>query len=170
MRYFKMDLLAFSAYSDELLASPAVQQMDDFIQHGNTTCLEHCIAVAFVSFLLCRWLHISRNYRSLIRGALLHDLFLYDWHDRSGGHKYHGFTHPGVALINARQHFTLDPIEADIIKKHMWPLTPALPRHREAFVVSMADKFCSVAEVFSGLLRRGIYQKMRTQLEGFQCI
>ena len=39
--------------------------------------------------------------RSLIRGALLHDYFLYDWHDKNKPAKFHGFTHPKIAFENA---------------------------------------------------------------------
>lgn len=35
--------------------------------------------------------HAHVNYGSLIRGALLHDYFLYDRHDKSNGHRRHGF-------------------------------------------------------------------------------
>ena len=39
--------------------------------------------------------------------------------------------------------------EKDIIKKHMWPLTiSAVPMCREAWIVTMADKWCSLMETF----------------------
>ena len=72
--------------------------MDAFIQHGNTSCLSHCIAVAYVSFSLARKLHIRCDETSLIRGALLHDYFLYDWHEKNAGHQWHGFHHAKKAL------------------------------------------------------------------------
>lgn len=56
----------------------------------------------------------------LIRGALLHDYFLYDWHNQLTPHHLHGFFHPGVALRNASMDVELTPIEHDIIKKHMF--------------------------------------------------
>ena len=102
----------------------------------------------------------SKNFRStrshvqkkeLIRGALLHDYFLYDWHtqDYVSPHKLHGFYHPGRALKNAQQEYQLTPRERDIIKKHMWPLTiSAMPMCREAWIVTMADKWCSLMETF----------------------
>jgi len=41
----------------------------------------------------------------------------------------------------------LNEIEKDIIRKHMWPLTVTrIPRCREAGIVCLVDKFCSLAE------------------------
>ncbi len=36
--------------------------------------------------------------------------------------------------------------ERDIIKKHMWPLTVVPPMCREAWIVTTADKYCSLME------------------------
>jgi uncharacterized protein len=38
-------------------------------------------------------------------------------------------------------------MEEDIIGKHMWPLTVTPPRYREAYLVSLADKLCALAEM-----------------------
>ena len=69
-----------------------------YYQHGSTSVYSHSVQVAFFSLYLSRKLKLRVNERALIRGALLHDYFLYDWHDRDHGHSLHGFTHPGTAL------------------------------------------------------------------------
>ncbi len=130
----------------ELLGSAEVQKMSTFIQHANISCLEHSISVAYYSYLLCRRFHLHADCRSIIRGALLHDFFLYDWHVGSGRKGLHGFTHPKIALENAEEHFPLNDMERDIIVKHMWPLTVVPPKYKESLVVSLSDKFCSVIE------------------------
>ena len=67
----------------------------EFVQHGDTTVLLHCVAVAYFSLWLVKFLHIRCNEKSLVRGALLHDYFLYDWHDPSRKREgLHGFVHP----------------------------------------------------------------------------
>lgn len=103
--------------------------------------------------------------RELIRGALLHDYFLYDWHDRSRENyqALHGFYHPGIALKNASKEYKLTLREKDIIKKHMWPLTIVPPRCREAWIVTTADKYCSILETLK--LRRGV-GKARLRISG----
>ena len=61
-------------------------------------------------------------------------------------HNLHGFYHPGIALKNASAEYQLTPREKDIIKKHMWPLTVVPPMCREAWIVTLADKWCSTLE------------------------
>lgn len=130
-----------------IIENEKVKRMDKYIQHGVTSCLEHCIAVAYVSFALAKKFNITCDYNSLIRGALLHDYFLYDWHIKDDTHKWHGFHHAKKALINATRDFDLTLIEMDIIEKHMFPLNIRLPKYRESYLVSLSDKICSSYEV-----------------------
>ena len=75
----------------------------EFMQHGTTSVYEHSLKVTQLSLKIALKLHLPVNRYALIRGALLHDYFLYDWHD--DGHKYHGFTHPYIAYKNACEDF-----------------------------------------------------------------
>ena len=72
----------------EAIENEKVKRMDKYIQHGTTSTLDHCIAVAYVSFAMAKKLNIHCDYNSLIRGALLHDYFLYDWHVSDESHKW----------------------------------------------------------------------------------
>ena len=118
------------------------------IQHGNMTVNDHVMDVARYSIAISDKLHIPCNRRDLIRGALLHDYFLYDWHkpDMQEPHKLHGFYHSGRALRNASREYRLTEREKEIIRKHMWPLTVVPPTCREAWIVTAADKWCSMLE------------------------
>jgi uncharacterized protein len=136
----------FKDCAAELLKSSDVQMMSTFIQHANVSCLEHSISVAYYSYLVCQKFNLHVDYRSIIRGALLHDFFLYDWHLKSDRKGLHGFTHPKTALENAEEHFSLNDMEKDIIVKHMWPLTITPPKYKEALIVCLSDKFCSTIE------------------------
>ena len=84
------------------------------------------------------------DWRSLVRGALLHDYFLYNWREHNGDHKLHGFYHARKAMENAERDFGLNPIEANIIHRHMFPLNPTPPKYRESVVVTCADKILSL--------------------------
>ena len=84
--------------------------------------------------------------RSMVRGALLHDYFLYDWRDGEAGHDLHGFKHARRALLNAERDFELSAIAWDVIVKHMFPLNITPPRYRETVFVTVADKVCAVRE------------------------
>ena len=123
------------------------------IQHGSTTVFAHCVKVACFSLFLANKLHIPVNTHALLRGALLHDYFLYDGHEKNAGHRFHGFTHPATALKNAQEDFMLTPVEKDIIARHMFPLCPIPPRCREAWLVCAADKYCALLETLTPLLR-----------------
>lgn len=137
-------------------AAPDILGSDNFlatrshIQHGNMTVNAHCRNVAKYSLIIRDKLRIRCSERELIRGALLHDYFLYDWHSKEhiSLHKLHGFYHPGIALENANKEYELTPKEKEIIKKHMWPLTVVPPTCREAWIVTVADKWCSLLETF----------------------
>jgi uncharacterized protein len=136
----------FKSCSTELLKLDDVKPMKKFIQHANVSCLEHSISVAYYSYCICRKFNLNVDCKSIIRGALLHDFFLYDWHITKNPKGLHGFKHPITALENAEKCFELNEIEKDIIVKHMWPLTLAMPKYKESFIVSFSDKFCSLVE------------------------
>lgn len=120
----------------------------NFIQHGNVSVYEHCIYVAYLSYQISDLFNLHIDRTSLIRGALLHDYFLYDWHIKKDHRRFHGFTHPKIALENATSDFNLTDKEKDIIVHHMFPLTPSLPSCKEAWIVCIADKICAIQETF----------------------
>lgn len=136
-------------YGNDIINSDNFRMTKAHIQHGNVTVNEHCMDVARCSLIINNALELNCNKRDLIRGALLHDYFLYDWHDKeylSERKRFHGFRHPALALKNANKEYELTDIQRDIIKKHMWPLVIVPPTCREAWVVTTADKYCSLLE------------------------
>ena len=116
--------------------------------HHNSSIYEHVQDVAYLSYRISKYLKL--DYRSAARGALLHDFFLYDWRNHDvpdlPRKKFHGIEHPTIAVDNARKYFSINEIEEDIIKKHMWPLTLVPPKYKESFIVSFADKYLSSKE------------------------
>ena len=154
-------------YGADILYSPGMQLEKDFLQHGEVSVFAHSIAVACACLLIARLLHrylkIRLNERALVRGALLHDYFLYDWHVPDPSHRLHGFSHPRRALENAERDFPLGPIERDAIVRHMFPLTLAPPKYREGALICAADKLCALCETVSalGLLARLTYARPR---------
>lgn len=136
-------------HGEDILQSENFRSTKAHIQHGTMTVHNHCVDVARYSLLLNKKLRIGCNKHDLIRGALLHDYFLYDWHDKEyleHRQRLHGFHHPFTALRNAGKEYQLNDTQREIIKKHMWPLTVVPPTCREAWVVTAADKYCSLME------------------------
>ena len=146
-RLKKRDEEYFIEFDVEIIASTKLKTMEQYLQHGKTNCLEHSIAVAYYSYWFVTAFRIQCDMRSLIRGSLLHDYFLYDWHKKDKSHSLHGFHHPKRALENAQRDTTINEIEADMIKHHMFPLTIIPPRSKEAFVLCFIDKVCSIYEL-----------------------
>ena len=149
----KVDLLkdekgkTYYYFVSDLLENELVLKMNDFIQHGDTTCFQHCLNVSYYNYKICSL--FSWNARAAARAGLLHDLFLYDWHTYKPdkGERLHGFTHAGTALKNASENFYISDLEKDIIEKHMFPLNiTAVPRYRETLVIVLVDKYCGLLE------------------------
>ena len=145
MLEFKID--NWNAYYEtvaDIIESEEVHSMRKIPHHIGMTCYEHSIFVSYISFRIARKLGLE--YRAAARGGLLHDLYLYGKKERVIFGYSHNTIHPGIALGNARRLCELSDKEENIILSHMWPLTRAYPKSREAFIVSAADKYCATAE------------------------
>lgn len=146
-RYRKEAVLSLRLYADDILSSSQLAKEKNFMQHGCVSVYSHSVSVSIMALILCRIFSIKADERSLVRGALLHDYFLYDWHKKDPGHKWHGFIHSRRALKNATRDFPLNKTEQDIILTHMFPLNLTLiPRRKESALVCLADKLCALHE------------------------
>ena len=131
----------------DLINQEKVQEMKKYRQHHKINCFEHCLFVSYNTYLICKKHHL--DYISGARAGMLHDLFLYDWRKRENGRRgLHAYTHPKVALKHASTFLNLNDKEKDMILKHMWPVTPAIPKYKETFVITFVDKYFAVAEAF----------------------
>lgn len=142
------DIRLVNSTMEELTKTTRILEMRQYIQHGSTSVFEHMLSVAYMSLRMSMFFRRKVNKTSMVRGALLHDYFLYDWHDKKARHKLHGFYHPGVALKNAQEYLNLNDIEKDVVLHHMFPLTFPAPVTKEGFYVSCADKIVSLYETF----------------------
>ncbi len=133
-------------YFHHLKDDRRVGQMKKYIQHGSVNTYEHVIHVTQMSLKLNQKLHVHADEKQLIKGAMLHDYYLYDWHhnDKEG---LHGFRHPERALQEAERDFHLTDAERNMIRSHMWPLTLFhVPNNRAAWILCLADKIVSTKE------------------------
>lgn len=142
------DIMQYTNIISDLLNNPKVKEMENYRQHYNTSCLQHCLEVSYISYLICKKLGL--DYVAAARAGLLHDLFLYDWrepHEESDEQLkgLHAFAHPKIALKNSMKLCNLTKKEQDIILKHMWPVTfLAFPKYKESYIITLVDKYSAL--------------------------
>ncbi len=142
-------------YGFDILNSKGMLLCKNYRQHGSISVFDHSIRVANLCILMAYYLPFKVNMKCLVRGALLHDYFLYDWHVKDASHKWHGFHHAQKACLNAIRDFDLDEIEKDMIKKHMFPLNIHPPKYKESIILCLADKFSTINESIFHLNKKG---------------
>lgn len=134
-------------FISEYLTTDEVLSMHEYLQHGSVTTLSHSVLVARMSLAFARRYNLKVNEKDLVTGALMHDLFLYNWHDRDAVKPLHALRHPVYAAENAVEIFGVNDHVAHIIRAHMWPLPPTrMPMTTEAWTVTLMDKWSATKE------------------------
>jgi uncharacterized protein len=136
----------FWEIAGEIVSHAKFEESRNYIQHGSISVFEHSIDVARLSFYMGSCFK-NMDRRTLVRGGLLHDFFLYDWHVPEKMWSLHGWTHPVTAAENAKKYFNVSDREYFCIRSHMWPYTLFHPpKCREGWIICLADKICSLTE------------------------
>ena len=141
--------IEYQSIIKDVINNEEVKKMKIYNQHCNTSCYEHCYNASYYCYLISKKLHW--DYKSSARGAMLHDLFLYDWRLPNGSAGLHAFKHGRIAYENASKIFNLNNIEEDIIKRHMFPITITPPKTKEGFLITLVDKYCAINEIWQSI-------------------
>ncbi|MDO4614991.1 MAG: HD domain-containing protein [Lachnospiraceae bacterium] len=132
----------------KLTRDPRIRRMKQYQQHTISNTFDHVCHVARMSRKIQKKLRLSLSEAELLRGAMLHDYYLYNFRENPIGPYAHGTSHAQIAAENADRDFHLTEKEKQIILSHMWPLNlTRIPRCREAWVVTAADKICAFQEM-----------------------
>lgn len=135
-----------------IIKHPEMIKRKDFVHHESCSVFEHCLMVSIYSYLWAK--RLNWDYRSAAVGGLLHDFYDEPWQDSR--HKLvhrkkklfekHGFIHARQAAKNASFYFPdlVDEKIDNIIRRHMFPLNITPPKYREAWLVTMIDKYSSM--------------------------
>lgn len=86
----------FYMIAKPIVESEIFQSQKAYKHHKYTNVYEHVLSVAYEAFLYAKR-HNGYNLAAVVRGALLHDFYLYDrYAPREQTHRkgLHGFTHP----------------------------------------------------------------------------
>lgn len=168
----------FRRMVQDILENPAFLELKKYIHHGpENTVYDHSIATAHMAYSLGLRMGLrEEEIRSLTRAALLHDFFGYDWHEswyktyvshyrgmRRLTHM-HAFIHGEIAAGRARLYFNLTPKQCASIASHMFPLSTSLPKSREAWLLTLADKMVASKEMSltAGHSMRNLWHRVRS--------
>lgn len=146
---FNNDDEEFYKIIEPLFKTKMVQKLDNYTHHHFQSRLDHCLSVSYYGYKLGKKLGL--NYEAMARGGLLHDLFFYDWRTTKFDQGSHAYMHPRIALQNAKKITTISSLEEDIIVHHMMGSTLDVTRSKEAFCISMIDKYLATSEFSRGL-------------------
>ena len=159
------------AIYQKLLNDEKVQRMSEIQMHRGSSCYIHSFRVAKLCLLKASRYerYTFEDLKNVLVASILHDYYLYDWREHHELKKKHGRRHPLVACANAIRDFNIPTEVQDIIKTHMWPLTPKLyPKTKEAKLVNRMDNHIAIREALTFRAfkkrRREKYLKMISHL------
>lgn len=139
IKEYVLDILQYEKY----------QKLKEFNHHWEFSIFDHCVNVAYYSYKIAKFLKL--DYVSTVRGAMLHDFFLYNWKTHKPKEGVHGKVHPIIAYKNASEKFKLNEKEKDIILKHMFPVTSKPPKYIESWIVCIIDTLCATKEILDAI-------------------
>ena len=147
-------------YGKKILESEDFRRGYGQVHHGNTSVAQHSLDVAQAAVLLCRKFQ-ERGYqpdeRTVVIGALCHDLGILGRHEKYSNFVECCFRHPLDSVKTARKIFPdLDDKTAKAISRHMFPMTILPPTSLEGAIVSLADKYVSIKSLSHQKTRSGI--------------
>ena len=131
---------------DNIINNQEFSKMSN-IKHHNTTRLNHCLKVSYISYKIAKVLHL--DYEDIARGGLLHDFYneeIRNCEKIKDKVLLFSTKHPDEAVINATNNFSLNDKEINIIKSHMFPVDYRIPKYAESWIVSLVDKVLSIGE------------------------
>lgn len=139
----------FARLIRDITHSEDYRVMKERRHHVKGSVYDHSVKVAYLCYRHYQRFGTKIALSEFIRGALLHDYYLYDRNDKTASPRFHGFVHPGYALGNAKQRYPdLTRIERDMILRHMFPLTPIPPRTKAGWLICFYDKVAAVSDYF----------------------
>ncbi len=120
----------------------------DIPHHGATDRYSHCLKVSYRAYKLAKFFNADEKVAA--RSGLLHDFYYeipLECEKANERMKLMAKEHPNIAVYNSKKNFDINHLEEDAIKSHMYPLNLTVPKYKESWLVSLADKAVSIVEV-----------------------
>lgn len=159
---------------EKFLVHEEVQKRKLF-KHHTISVWEHCIEVSFKAFKYAYKFNADKRVCAI--AGLLHDFYPYAWQyskeledydpkylerlsRKEPFFKMHGFTHSKEARDNFLKYFKEyeDERICNAILRHMFPLNITPPKYKESWIITIADKVCSIRDTFhiiGAILKKG---------------
>ncbi len=136
-------------YGKDIIASEEFGRTFEQTHHIDTTVGDHTLSVAAEAVKLC----LDRGYtdettlKNVVTSALCHDLGIMGRKEKYANHAVCYVRHP-LDSVDAYMNVTGEKDERviDSIKNHMFPVKPVMPKYKEGWILTLADKISSVRE------------------------
>ena len=156
-------------YGKDILNSEAFRKAASEKHHVHGTVYDHTINVCVVSLQLARQLTnrgVEVRKKDLVQAALCHDLGMISRDSKYEDQLDTWRRHPQESARTARMLVPdLSPEAEEMILSHMWPVGGPLPASKEAILLSMADKYASMADWQSWLTNKKFAKQIKDRLE-----
>ncbi len=134
----------FELVVKDILNNPEFNKLKNELHHGITR-YDHSLRVAKYTYKMCKLFKIKKI-EEVTRAALLHDFYI-DEQFNNETPKERLTIHPKLAAENSNKHFGITKLQENIIKSHMFPLKGEIPKHKESWLVTLADKSVATYEM-----------------------
>ncbi|MBE5755742.1 MAG: HD domain-containing protein [Clostridiales bacterium] len=142
-------MTTFYSIIKDIIRTEEFRKMKNYKHHIKGNLFEHSLKVAFLCYKYHKKKGMKISIEEFVRGALLHDYYLYDLHGDGKKHRFHWFKHPRLALENALKKYPdLTKTQQDMILHHMFPLTLVPPKTKAGWLVCYYDKVAAVNDRF----------------------
>lgn len=138
-------------YGAEVLQSEIWERAMRQTHHNRWTVGSHSMSVCVAALRMSYWLednHICLvNHREIVQAALCHDLGIVGRYEKFPNNRVCCHQHPlDSAEIAKKIYPDISEKTFYTIRCHMWPLCIALPKTREAVIITLADKYVATGE------------------------
>ncbi|MBQ9228028.1 MAG: HD domain-containing protein [Eubacterium sp.] len=155
----------FLEYTGDLLRDQSVQSMKEYKHHREVSTHFHSLFVSYTVMKLCERFH-AKEERQIVRAALLHDFYLYEWYTEKHEEK-HIWYHPKQSVKNIEARFgALSEMQRNMILAHMFPMSYETPASTGAWLLTLADKHCATSD-YTGVSKRfmPVYEEINKRIE-----
>ena len=145
-------------FGNDILKSEEFEAALTQTHHHRSSVGDHSIMTARAGLTMCNLMkkagvHIDQ--RKVVRISLLHDLGMLGRDERYRNNFMCGYLHPKNSAVTAQKLWSdIDRKSVRAIESHMWPLSPCMPRSKEAVILCLADKVTAIGDRINPKTRR----------------